>query len=398
MVERAPITSIARLLGLVDEMRVQNPKLQQTTGNNPLWFIRPYVKRLGRDGTLRSEKERIYLGVCSEMGKREAIAAKNKVMVTINREKYVVQAQLQFGDFLDHYEKTHVRPEHILASSTRDKYLSHLKNHIRPAFADLLMAEVPKHLDAFFEAKAKAGLSWNTRMDIRNILSGAFTQAIRWRFWSDRNPIDGVVVGRKRMVREKHNVTDGRIRELFAELPEDVRMLVLMGRSFTLSISEIFGLQEKHFDFKTEKILVRQRFYRGNLDVPKAVMRTRDIPTGILVETLRQRCTGDPEAFVFSVMTKYGYSRDDRDINHHFLRPAAKRLGIYFPAFGWHQFRRQAITALGELDPMQAQRLAGHAKPDMTALYTLDDAKRQDRIIRASQEQLMGVVPIRMGA
>jgi integrase len=165
-----------------------------------------------------------------------------------------------------------------------------------------------------------------------------------------------------------------------------------------LSISEIFGLQEKHLDFEIEKILVRQRFYRGNIDVPKAVRRTRNIPMGVMVKALRERCTGDPERFVFSVMTKYGESRDDRDINQHFLRPAAKRLGIYFPGFGWHQFRRQAITALGELDPMQAQRLAGHARPDMTALYTVDDNRRQDRIIRASQEQFQGVVPIRKGA
>ncbi|PYT26123.1 MAG: hypothetical protein DMG57_22505 [Acidobacteria bacterium] len=150
----------------------QNPKLQQTAGHNPRWYIRPYVKRLCADGTLRSEKERIYLGDCSEMGKRQAITEKNKVMATINRERYVVQAQMRFGDFIDHYEKQFVLPEHHLAASTQAKDLSHLRDHIQPAFRDLMMAEVtPQRIDAFLAEKAKSagvdangnarpGLSW----------------------------------------------------------------------------------------------------------------------------------------------------------------------------------------------------------------------------------------------
>jgi Phage integrase family len=170
-----------------------------------------------------------------------------------------------------------------------------------------------------------------------------------------------------------------------------------MGLFYTLGISEILGLQEKHLDFAAGLIRVRQRYYRGNLDVTKNPRRTRDIPMGTMAAALRQRCTGDPERFVFSVMTKYGDSRDDRDINQHFLRPAAKKLGIYWLGFGFHQFRRQAITALG-VDPMQAQKIAGQSRPDMTGHYTLDDRQRQERAIRTNQERIEGVIPIRKKA
>ena len=40
-------------------------------------------------------------------------------------------------------------------------------------------------------------------------------------------------------------------------------------------------------------------------------------------------------------------SRDDRDINQHFLRPAAQDLGIYWKGFGFHALRREAITSSG---------------------------------------------------
>ena len=303
-------------------------------------------------------------------------------------------------------------------------------------------------------------------MDLRSILSGIFTQAHRWGLWNERNPAADATVGRKRAARERHNISEDAIRELFRELPEDVRVIIQMALFFTLTISEILGLQEKHLEFyagvgvdgdtrhvtgwgrlhnahgeaklsRTETggssqealptrlggvnsaskpvdgdqagseparqhqvsgtIHVRQRYYRGNVDVPKNAKRARDIPMGAMAEALRQRCTGDPERFVFGVMTKFGESRDDRDINQHFLRPAAKRLGIYFQGFGFHQFRRQAITALG-IDPMQAQKIAGHSKADMSLHYTLDDRDRQDAAIRKHQNRILGVIPIRKKA
>jgi hypothetical protein len=67
---------IARILGLGDNVRIQDPKLQKTTGRDPKWYIRPYYD--GPNGT--RERDRIYLGRCSEMPKREAIIEKRRIM------------------------------------------------------------------------------------------------------------------------------------------------------------------------------------------------------------------------------------------------------------------------------------------------------------------------------
>src|SRR5260370_28074952 len=97
--------SIAQILGIREEVRIQNPTVQQTEGASPRWYIRPYVDRLSPTGERSAEQERIYLGSCKEVSKRDAIREKNRVMATINRSQYVVQAQINFGALLDEDEK-----------------------------------------------------------------------------------------------------------------------------------------------------------------------------------------------------------------------------------------------------------------------------------------------------
>ncbi|MGB9454641.1 MAG: tyrosine-type recombinase/integrase [Bryobacteraceae bacterium] len=374
--------------------RYQQPKLRQT--RRGVWFIRPWVDVVKDAGIARTKKT-VTLGI---MGKREAQAKAREVMQTVNRAEYVIMSQINMGRFLDEYQTMHVDR---LAASTRDKYTNHLKNHIRPAFEKLMLCEfrpllVQRWLDAKGEdADGKAGLSWATRTDLRNILSSVFTKAIEWGRWKDRNPIERVHVGRKQAVREQRKLTDDETRRLLGALPADVRLVVCVGLFCTLRISEILGLQEKHLDFERGLIQVRQRFYRGNLDEPKNQKARRDVPMGYLVGDLKALCAGDPERFVFQIRTrpewgkKAAVCRDDRDIQQHFLRPAAKALGIYWPGFGFHTFRREAVTAFSQsLGVAQAMRMAGHSTMDMSLAYTLADQATQDGAVRSRQEALIG--------
>ena len=157
------------------------------------------------------------------------------------------------------------------------------------------------------------------------------------------------------------------------------------------------GLREKHLDFDLELIQIRERFYRGDIDDTKSHRSTRDVPMGYLVEDLRRMCKGDPERFVFQIVThpKWGREmsicRDDRDLNQHFLRKAAIRLGFYWKGFGFHALRREAITSIGSVAGIgQAMNAAGHAKADMNLLYTLQDYNEQNRAIRLHQERILG--------
>ncbi len=372
--------------------RHQEPKpFQRKDG---VWCIRPWVDVIDESGKLARAKRTIPL--CGpEKGKREAVRLKGEVMATINRADYVIQSQVRLRDFLVIYDRSHVAR---LASSTRVKYRSHIKNHIAPAFAELALCEITtRRVSDWIAEKETARMSWATRMDIRNILSSIFTKAIEWGNWKDRNPIEPVYVGRRKAAREQRKLTDEQTRRLLAALPFEARLAACVGLFCTLRVSEIFGLQEKHLDFENGLIRVRQRYYRGDIDETKSDRARRDVPMGYLAEDLKRLCAGDPERFVFQIPTRPRWGRekalcrDDRDILQHFLRPAAVELGFYWKGFGWHSLRREAVTAIGSVIGIgQASRMAGHAKVDMSLHYTLADRSGQDEAVRAFQERIVG--------
>ncbi len=156
--------------------RYQEPTLKQN--KNGVWYIRPWVDVI-KDNKPARAKKRIMLGA---IGKREAQALAREKMRTINRADYVITSQIPVDVFLDEYLSLHVEK---LAPGGRDKYASLIKNHIRLAFGKMRMVDltpvlVQQWLDSYAEPKEKPKLSWATRTDIRNILSGMFTKAIEW--------------------------------------------------------------------------------------------------------------------------------------------------------------------------------------------------------------------------
>jgi integrase len=388
------VFSIARLLGGGESMpkpRYQLPSIFQTKQGS--YFIRPWVDVLTKEG-LKRIKKTITLGP-PQMGKRKAIAVRNQVMEKLNRSDYVIQSQILVSDFLIHYKNTHFE---TLAASTRAKYRIHLKNHIEPAFEHLMLCEVSTRLvQDWLQKKEDDGLSWATRTDLRNILSSIFTKAADWGHWSEPNPIERVNVGRRRAVREKRKLTDDQTRRLLAALPFEVRIMCCTALFCTLRISEILGIQEKHLNFEAGAIQIRQRYYRGDLDVPKSEKAMRDVPMVHLAGELKRLCLGDPERFVFKIKTRPQWgralstTRDGCDILQYFVRPAAKALGFHWPGFGFHALRREAVTAMGaSLGISQAMTLAGHSSVDQNLLYTLEDKIAQDRAIRDHQERILG--------
>jgi integrase len=386
--------SVAQILGYGDEVRSQDPDIQSTGGKRPRYYIRPYVERIVNGEVVRVQ-ERIYLRATT---KRAAITEKNTVMATVNHSKYVIQSQMNFGEFLDYYIKEHVQKPENIGAGTRAKYESHIKNHIRPGFGHLPMALVDtKTIDSWLGEKARSGLSWSTRTDLRNLMCGIFTQARRWGYWKELNPAEDVTVGKQRAVRKPVKLTIEQTRDLLAALPRDVCIICEVALYCMLRISEVLGLQWQHIDLLSGKILVRQRWYRGDLDVVKSLRAERDVPLGKLADDLlaRHPGAGHEDDFVFSVQThvgdwkKTGACRDDRAISQHFLKPAAIKLGIYQKGFGFHAFRREAITEHGGvLGQMQTQRMAGHSKADMSQHYTLADFAAQERSVLAFQDRV----------
>ena len=73
-------------------------------------------------------------------------------------------------------------------------------------------------------------------------------------------------------------------------------------------------MQWKHVDFGRGMIQVRQRFYRGDLDVVKSERSHRDVPMGLLATDLATLYPGPEHAeeYVFGVRTHVGREKKGR--------------------------------------------------------------------------------------
>lgn len=213
---------------------------------------------------------------------------------------------------------------------------------------------------------------------------------------------------------------------LLAALPERPKFIVLIIFGLGLRISEVLGLKWSDVNFTERTITIKRRWYRGDLseetksEASSAVLRLGPsmlqefqsryraprLPsqdgrlthvTGIACAQADTGISGTPKpsnpqsAFIFTGDSG-PMPPDDRDLLREEFRPVLKRLGLYYPGFGWHAFRRQNITwrqQIGGATPLEAQRAARHASLDMTYLYTLSDAERETAQQQAMFDKLM---------
>lgn len=324
--------------------------------------------------------------VATQSPKRRSESAANAASSAMGQ----AAGEMTFGVLMEDFERAYM-PK--LAMPTRSKYASLIRVHVRPDLGSVELADLnTRRVDSWLAGKCSAGLAWATRADLRNLVCSIFTRAQRWEVYEGKNPARLASPGRKCSVYEKRKMTILQTVSLLKKLPADVRIVCMVALFCGLRISEVLGLCWKHVDFERGMFLIRQRYYRGDLDRTKTESSDRDVPFGRLDKLLRQlrpaRQSG--ERFCFQVVTCKGITRDDSSIRRYFLKPAAEKLGIDYPGFGFHAFRREAVTAIaGKAGAIQACRVAGHTRMDVTLLYGLDDYAKQTRAIRSIQTPFM---------
>ena len=126
-------------------------------------------------------------------------------------------------------------------------------------------------------------------------------------------------------------------------------------------------------DFAQGVLTVTRRDYRGNVGDTRSEEWRRDLSLGVVLESLRahvaEKGLNDP------VFTHDGEIIVDNTLLANYLTPRMKRLGIKFPGFGWHTFRRLhlSLTNRGGLTVFDLRRKAGHADVRTTQHYIVDD-------------------------
>ena len=386
----------------MSNQRWQDPKIQiRSDVSRPFYFIRPFVPTVTAEGIIRKQKS-IALGFCDELSKRKAESKKQEIMATVNQGRFMLQSQVPFKSILERFIEIRL-PQ--LGAATRAKYLSHIENHIEPAFGKLRMCDIDRPtVEAWLNYLAQPlsdgakteRLGWWARQDSRNVLSAIFAKAAEWKLWGGENPCVRADVGRKRECREKKIPDAGQLNTFLDALPAtaictaaEARLMVLTAVAAGVRVSEVLGLQPRDIDAQAQTIEVRRRWHRGDVDEPKTANSKRVRQVGTLAADLLKQGAGKrADEFLFA--RGDGNPPDDRDLQQHVFRPAAEAAGIYHPGFGMHTFRRLNISWRQEVGatPFEAMKAAGHAKPSTTWEYTITDAQREREHVTRMLERL----------
>jgi integrase len=183
-------------------------------------------------------------------------------------------------------------------------------------------------LQAFFNSFSPR-LSAKSIKNMHATLRAALSQAMAWGM-IDRNPAVGVKLPRAKPVKPPVVLLFPHIRQMIEKLEDPTKAIVTLIVFASMRIGEILALRWN--DILRDRIVVDERLWEGDLDVPKSISGMREIPfdrRGILQEAITRMWTvtkhRKPADFVFA--TRNGTPLQRRNVLRH-VKIAAKALGL----------------------------------------------------------------------
>jgi integrase len=362
----------------------QNPSvLERNSAAGPVWYIRYREKKLTADNgqmTVRRVEKWETLGSCAKMSKHQAERAAAKILQRVNAQVFTLQSQLPWTEFVRLFDVNHIEG---LAVPTQNNYRTIIRAHLTPALKNYTLAQIgPLQLQGVIKG-LESTTARSTRVTIRNLLSTMFKCAVKWRL-VDSNPVGGVTPGGgARQVRGCVIPTLNQVRELMALCAPEIALLIETLVLTGMRISEAAGLVVSDLDFDAGAIHVQRRFCRGDTGDTKRPSSVRDLPMGNAEDALLAHTQGKaPDDYVF---THEGLPIMDCVLLSRYVTPRMEKLGIKFPGFGWHTFRRLHLSLMRKqgLTLFDLTRQAGHTDVRTTQRYIADDLEERARAVRA---------------
>jgi integrase len=407
------------------KQRVQHPKVQECKDRTaPYWFFRYRHDEILTDGSVKTTRKRHICGPSKgpqAINRKQAEIVRDDFLHGLNAAPTRVEAavaaqapqptddpgQIIFGKLAELWRTEYVeklaagRP--LIATPTREKYIRALENHILPKWKDAKISDLKaRHVLAWLQEESN---SWHMMADLRGVMSGIITKAMEWEIFPETfaNPIHRVKLPKKWEVREKRILTEEQTAVVLARINEAGNLLICETCLDTgTRISEVTGLMIKHVDLEKGTILIAQRNWRGDIDVPKTEKSKRTLALGGLVGRYRDWIAKlpnkGPDAFVFPNEADQTQPRWDSGVRQALKRAARAvkpegadetDLGLDFPGFGPHSLRRANITWRQEVggSAIEASKIAGHANTKITQEYTIVQLRRQEELTRRIQDK-----------
>jgi integrase len=262
-----------------------------------------------------------------------------------------------------------------VAAATRGVYEYQLGKHILPALGHLDIAKIGRlHVEALCADKGHS-LSWHTVDQMLRTIKSIFAAAVEWQMIG-ANPAAGVKHGRKTERHTKVILSATAFQALLEAVDQRTRCMIWVLASTGLRISELVGLKWADVDLDPAVLFISHKYYRGDYGEPKTARAKRICylnPTAVGLLRRLPRTDG----FIFSDDNGVTPVNERHYLRRH-VRAVLRRLNLYSPGAGWHQFRRLFVSLAQQAggSSIEAAALVGHASTSMTQHYTILTADR----------------------
>ncbi len=325
------------------------------------------------------------LGRLDKMTKSEARIEFDEILGAVNRN------QLNGSCTLENFVTSTYMPfyKRKWKASTAATNEGRVKHHITSDFGEREIGSFTRtELQDFLDEKAMSGLSFSVvdhlRWDLRQVFELAQSEGLL-----RRNPALMLFTPRaaKRPLRKRLKWKE--VKLLFSVLESRERLIAMLAVIAGMRPGEIFALQWKHI--RMDRLSVRQRVYRGDLDTPKTQFSVRDVALpdelqGLLREW-RSRLSGtNLDDWVFPSEKGTPLSRDN--VWNRNFKPALKEVDLEWATF--QVMRRTHSSLMKELsiDPKLVADQQGHSLDVNLNVYTKSSIRQRKKALDKLESRL----------
>ena len=355
------------------------PKVHRTAARAARWYFRPSIPTLDNGAWVPKLGDRIYIGLCSEVSKREADRVRDEYCKTLNRTPAMVQSQIRFADLVEAYRQVYLP---TLAISTQRGYETRINRHILPAFGDRQLCKIgPQEIQGWIN---EIDGTVNTRKVVLATLASIFEAAADWGYTRERNPCSRVKVGTG--TREERDLTvpePHEIAALLAVTHEPYTTAIEVGLYCGLRPGEVRGLVGRSVDPPYLRVIFNRDRKTGQLGSPKRRSQRR--------VALPEWLAGKLSALVTAPTALLWPDLEYSALWEHF-NTRARMIGIWKPGFSLHTLRRCYATYRDELGAEGLQEAMGHRSKAMTDRYIKPGVRRQLEQVEAMRSMVVGGV------
>jgi hypothetical protein len=246
------------LLGeiLLGEIRMARRRGQQKgyvhqQGNS--WYVAYREDALDEHGKIIRMRRNEKIANAKEVSKREAQRLAREILNRVDEQAQRPSSMVTVEEFIEN----RFRPDVVWALKHSGKlHYQNMLKHVMPAIGQMRVRDVNSdHVQRLVRMKIEAGLSVQTALHIKNVISAVFRHAKFKRAYYGDNPVMGVRLPEMQR-KETHSLTFEQGKRVITGIQSPAREMALLSMTTSMNVAEMLGLRWKWVNLGGELVVV----------------------------------------------------------------------------------------------------------------------------------------------